>query len=257
MVTSSLDAMVPDVMLLKGPKSIGKRSLAEYLAKRYSAHPADILHIRHLTADAAREVKEFASMSPFGSIKFILIALDGASEAAQNILLKLLEEPPAKTKIILYGQPPVMATVESRCAVYRMGLLSNNVVATILTEKMGIAADKALAASRRSGGSVKAALESFESESNKMAVLNILNSLAQRDSGLYQASLGRWSQEEHDLLSTWLSEALTGRWSVFTEEESQGLEKDPVLLRRLMKLTASKARPRLAMKAARDNLIED
>ena len=37
---------------------------------------------------------KFAQLAPFGPFKVVIAVLDGASAQAQNILLKVLEEPP-------------------------------------------------------------------------------------------------------------------------------------------------------------------
>ena len=128
-------------------------------------------------------------------------------------------------------------------------------MAKILSETMGLAPGLALSAAKASGGSVKRALNTLDTEPSKMAVINVINALATRDFALFEASVARWSQEDHEMLLEWLSEALAGHWRVFTEEQSRGLQRDRVLLTRLATLLNSSARPRLAMKVAAPVLI--
>ena len=74
--------------------------------------------VEHLDAASARHVVEQAGVKPFGrALKVILINLDGAAEAAQNMLLKVLEEPPPSVRFLLSATMPPLDTVVSRCRV--------------------------------------------------------------------------------------------------------------------------------------------
>ena len=74
--------------------------------------------VEKLDAASARHVCEQAYIRPFGrSLRAFLICLDGASAAAQNILLKVLEEPPDTVRFILAAALPPLETIVSRCQV--------------------------------------------------------------------------------------------------------------------------------------------
>ena len=254
LVNYLLTHSLPPVVLLKGPDSVGKRTIVEHVLKEL-APSYDTLHIKRLTAQAAREARAFAWTSPFGDLKYIGIDLDNAPDSVLNSMLKTFEEPSRFVRFILYASQPVIPTVESRAEVHQVGLLSPYLVSTILVEKLGIAPDVAKRAANLSGGRVSKALASMDGESSKMAVLNVINSIASDDLDLYNASVARWSQEDHSVLSAWLSEALTGQWAMFSEEESRGLNKDRRLLMRMLRIMGSDARPKFVMKTAGPSLI--
>jgi hypothetical protein len=78
--------------------------------------------VEKLDAESARHVRAQAYIRPFGkAVKVILIGLDGASAAAQDILLKVLEEPPGYVRFILAASLPPPDTVVSRCRVLVQG----------------------------------------------------------------------------------------------------------------------------------------
>ena len=52
---------------------------------------------------------QFAGTAPFGPFKAVIAVLDGASAQAQNILLKVLEEPPPGVPVHPGGHGPAAA----------------------------------------------------------------------------------------------------------------------------------------------------
>lgn len=83
-----------------------------------------------VTLDAAvnggiKEVRQFATLlqltPQFGNIRLgVITSAEQLTPEAQNALLKLVEEPPARVKLILFMQHdgPVLPTVLSRCRKY-------------------------------------------------------------------------------------------------------------------------------------------
>lgn len=57
----------------------------------------------HMGVDEARQVQEFASLSPFGddALKVILLSAERVTREAQNVLLKLTEEPNKSLRIFI------------------------------------------------------------------------------------------------------------------------------------------------------------
>lgn len=86
----------------------------------------------------------------------ILDEADALLPAAQNALLKTLEEPPSSCIFILVTSRPdaLLATVRSRCAHIRFGRLSSGDVATVLERSHKYAKREALAVAAASDGSV-------------------------------------------------------------------------------------------------------
>ena len=70
---------------------------------------------------------------------FLVEPAEAAGEAAQNALLKVLEEPPGSTLFILIAHrtTPLLPTVLSRCVPVRFGRLPRDVAAAILRERFG------------------------------------------------------------------------------------------------------------------------
>lgn len=95
------------------------------LLHQLAVSPFDTVTLNAIETGGIKETREFANqllLSPqFGSIRLGLIfEADKLSPQAQNALLKLLEEPPTRVKLILFisREADVLATVLSRCRVY-------------------------------------------------------------------------------------------------------------------------------------------
>ena len=79
---------------------------------------------------------------------------DRMSEPAQNALLKTLEEPPARTHIILAAAEDslLLPTIRSRCAVVRLGLPESAAASELIATTLGIGVATATRLLRMSGG---------------------------------------------------------------------------------------------------------
>lgn len=132
------------VWMLTGPRGIGKATLAYQIAKKVYGNVGDFFIIdiqRNIDKDgkpkpdgksisvytvrAMIEKMQMSSMS--GDWRVILIdSVDELNTAASNALLKLLEEPPAKTLflLIVHQLANVLPTVRSRARVEKMRPLS-------------------------------------------------------------------------------------------------------------------------------------
>lgn len=132
------------VWMLTGPRGIGKATLAYKIAKMVYGNVGDFFIIdmeRNLDKDgkvksdgksisvytvrATIEKMQMSSMS--GGWRVILIdSVDQLTTAAANAILKLLEEPPAKTLFLLvtHQLSNVLPTVRSRARVEKMRPLS-------------------------------------------------------------------------------------------------------------------------------------
>ena len=79
---------------------------------------------------------------------------DRMNEAAQNALLKTLEEPPSRTHVIMAAAEDsrLMPTIRSRCAVIRLGLPDANQASELLGERLGVDAPTAVRLLRMSSG---------------------------------------------------------------------------------------------------------
>lgn len=149
--------------LISGPKGIGKATLGFRMARKILADTAfddldmdastplfqritqgshgDLIVFGHgeskdIKVDEIRDLGSFLSLTPSeSSWRVALIdAADYLNPQAANALLKLLEEPPQKTLLILihHGTTPLLPTIRSRCRLLRLGKVSADVMDTII-----------------------------------------------------------------------------------------------------------------------------
>ena len=112
--------------------------------------------------DRVRHIQSFFQFAPVEAFYRVAIIDDAHSmnRAAQNALLKTLEEPPAGRVLILVTSKPflLLPTVRSRCRRIRFGPIRNDILAEIL-EQQGLDREKVSLVAATSGGSVARALE--------------------------------------------------------------------------------------------------
>lgn len=234
------------VVLLLGPEHSGKKTLiADYLAEQ-NVHRTDQVWTTLLTADKAREIVQTVVFSGLGPWKAVVINLDGSSAQAQNILLKVLEEPPARVRFFLTGQGPVLPTIASRCVNIHMGLLRDEQVAEVLVLR---GMDRA-AAERQAplgAGRVRPALQAVVSGPARSKVTAALKAVIAGDTALLERVLAGWDEESHDLLAAWAWEASTGRWRQFERGAPAGLSQADA--RNLLDLLSQHVGTRVALAA--------
>ncbi len=97
-----------------------------------------------ITVDEARKLKGFFGLSAADGGRRVVIvdAADEMNVSAANALLKLLEEPPANTTLLLVSHQPsrLLPTIRSRCRELRLATLSPDDMATAL-EAAGCSAE--------------------------------------------------------------------------------------------------------------------
>ncbi len=112
--------------------------------------------------DALREALAATAFRPFEGRRraVILRHADAMTVAAQNALLKSLEEPPPTTVFLLTSSVPgvLLPTVRSRCIRLRFGRLSERDVESVLTRDFGLSSRDARTAAALTDGSVGRAL---------------------------------------------------------------------------------------------------
>jgi DNA polymerase-3 subunit delta' len=129
---------------------------------------------REIGVDRARDVKRFTQLRPLrGTLKVAVV--DDAhvlTTAAQNALLKTLEEPPEHSLLILVANNPdaLLPTVRSRCQRVQFSPLPNDAVVDVLTRGHGMAPATAQQLAALAEGSPGRALALSRSVAGKAAL---------------------------------------------------------------------------------------
>ncbi|MGD9762716.1 MAG: DNA polymerase III subunit delta' [Candidatus Binatia bacterium] len=185
---------LPHALLFLGAPGIGKSLVAQRLAARLActdaappcgacagcrqllagSHP-DVLAIsapergrretrkKEIGIEQARALKRFVQLQAVSAARKIAIVddADRLSIAAQNALLKTLEEPPGHAAIVLITATPgaLLPTVRSRCQRIAFRPLSDDDVVAALTTAAGVSPDEARQLASDARGSPGQALE--------------------------------------------------------------------------------------------------
>jgi DNA polymerase III delta' subunit len=179
---------VPNSLLFCGPEGIGKRQMALTLAKALNCPEKagdscdrcpsclaidesrfpDVIEIgtradkKALAIDQIRLLKQLAYLRPLAGKKrvFILADAEELSADAANSLLKVLEEPPLFSHIILVTSSPflLLPTILSRCQTLAFSAISKEEIEEILVEH-DYPEDQARILSLLVGGNLERALD--------------------------------------------------------------------------------------------------
>jgi len=141
-----------------------------------------------ISVDSARKITPFLRKTAAeGGWRIVLV--DGAdylNRNSQNALLKILEEPPEKTVLMLTTSQPgaFLPTIRSRCRMVPMEALPDSVVSTLLDKfAPGISPDEKSALIRLCDGSIGAALQLHRDKGVALYkdLLGLLNTLPSLD----------------------------------------------------------------------------
>ncbi len=129
-----------------------------------------------ITVDDIREIDSFIHMSASGLSSWKVVIIDSADEMnlnAANAVLKVLEEPPAQTVMILISHNPakLLPTILSRCRKVTFSPLCDSDVADILKNAIsGLNQEEISALSALAGGSPGKAISL--AENNALAIFS-------------------------------------------------------------------------------------
>jgi DNA polymerase-3 subunit delta' len=189
----------------------------------------------NLKIDTMRELTRWAQQKPMFSAWKIFVVRDAEAlmPAAQNALLKTLEEPPPGTVVILTvsRKTSLLSTILSRCCMVEFGLLPRAAARAIL-EAHGTGPDEAAALAALGGGSLEKAAEAG-------AFLKRLAALRPGDpSKIFKFSAGlprdsHKAREEVKTLLDLLLKKTRNRWSSAAGPAKSGLT---TLLKRTLDL---------------------
>ena len=139
---------------------------------------------RVLKVDQMREIEREANYRPFEgkSRVFLIDDADKLNEPSANALLKVLEEPPPTSHLILITSRPAMLlpTIRSRCQAIRFAPLSVDELEQYLSRDKNAQAAEIPLRARLAGGSISRALTSdLEDYASRRAdMLRVLEALA-------------------------------------------------------------------------------
>ncbi|HEX3431644.1 MAG TPA: DNA polymerase III subunit delta' [Rhizomicrobium sp.] len=170
----------------KGPEDLGVPPKDPVVALvRAGAHPGLLVLKRGLNPDTGKlmtvlSVGEIRKLGPFfgmtaaaGGWRIAIIdTADEMNDQAANALLKILEEPPQRSMLILLAHAPaqLVATIRSRCQLLRLQPFSDDLLAREIAERVPTLApgDRARLVAL-SGGSLGLALRLLEEDGLKLA----------------------------------------------------------------------------------------
>lgn len=197
-----------------------------------------------ITADPVRKLKSFFHMSAADGGRRVVIvdAADEMNVTAANSILKELEEPPARTTILLLSHQPsgLLPTIRSRCRELRCAPLGSDDMAAALAQA-GVNVDHPEALATLSAGSVGEAVRLVNHDGLAMYadIVRIFSSLPTADRGLAiklaESCTGKGAEARFpmvlDLLDLFL--ARLSRTGLLGEPQSQGASGEARLLTRL------------------------
>ena len=141
-----------------------------------------------ITINMVRILRKEASLKPFqkGKRVFIVLSADRMNQEASNAFLKLLEEPPADTLLILTTERSsfLFPTIRSRCQKVMFTRLRAEDIENALVERMGAERNRAHLVASLSGGSLGRAekmLKDYADEHRLKIFQFILESVPQDD----------------------------------------------------------------------------
>ncbi len=136
-----------------------------------------------ITVDESRKLKSFLSLSAAdgGRRAIIVDSVDEMNTSAANALLKILEEPPPRTTLLLVSHQParLLPTIRSRCRELRCASLAPAPLAQALAATGTETPDDSEALAELSGGSPGAALElvTLDGLSTYAAVVDLMSQI--------------------------------------------------------------------------------
>ncbi len=199
----------------QGDLLVLERMLNEQTGKLYTVIRVD---------DVRRTVSFFGSTAGEGGWRIAIVdAVDDLQREGANALLKVLEEPPARTLLLLISHAPgrVLATIRSRCRRLLLRPLEQNDVAraAATATHRSLTDDEIQEAAKAAGGSVARALALIDGAALglRQRVLDVIAQLPNPDPRALHAlgdALGGTDPQTletfMDIVNDWLSARLAG-----------------------------------------------
>lgn len=256
--------------IIYGPRGSGKRTLAGFLSAavlcsgqnerpclrcshcrkvQKGIHP-DVVTVdtggKEIGVGQIRDLRKDAYIRPNEAAKklYILPAGDTMNFAAQNAMLKLLEEGPSHAVFLILAETPeaLLPTVRSRCLELGMSPLTEAEMEPILREKYpDKSKEELLSAARRSGGIAGRALELLGSAPGGGELLSAFaETLSRKDEWALLSFCVGLEKTDREALGAFLEDSEAMLTEVLREKMAGGggmefCEAPPLLARRLTK----------------------
>jgi len=162
--------------------------------------------LRDLTIEQVRPILSELAFRPYEGRRRVIL-IDNAHDlnaAAQNVLLKSLEEPPPDTTFVLITDQPrrLLPTVISRCRSIRFGPIPADLADHFVADQLGINPDAAQVMIRVAGGSLGKALgakrELYGVQARRQAIENVLRVIRSGGGDLLDLAEA-WGKETDEL----------------------------------------------------------
>ncbi len=219
------NSKIGGTFLFEGPRGSGKKTAAFLVAAalmcreenapcgrcgpcvrmQAGSHPdyEFISAVGGMKASEARELRtrSFLAPSEADSKVFVIDHAELMNEAAQNILLKTLEEPRSSVFILLCeNSQKLLLTVRSRCTVFRMEPLSEALIESELRRRVSSGKTDFSEAVKNCGGYLGRAIELCEGETDESFRLahDFLDAYAESEQALAAFCLSRLNAMSKD-----------------------------------------------------------
>lgn len=130
-----------------------------------------------ISIDKVREIRRSAAYKSLEGRGRVIVLGDAErmTNEAANALLKLLEEPPDKSYLILISSRPnlLLPTIVSRCQVVKFAPLTPEEMAPALVQRQGVEEGRARLVARLAGGSYRRALELLDEDLNALREISL------------------------------------------------------------------------------------
>lgn len=252
-VTRALSSKLPPVSIITGPPSVGKRMIATYAAITNNVARIDFTEVSKLTVDEANRVKQFMSTQPISNLKFALIDLDAASDAAINDLLVTLEAPPEYARFSLISSHRLPSTLKTRGHKFTVGLLKSSELFQIL-KSQGLPENDAQKLSTL--GRVDLALQAYSDIATRTTAINVLQAVASNDYELFVQAYKAVDEKSATMIISILEESASQAWRMFSPDYL-GIfsERNAALTVLSAWSNVASARPQLAVRAALESIM--
>src|SRR5580704_10458965 len=175
-------------------RRVAAQAQPDFLIIERTLNDKGVLHKQIAVEDIRRTVSFFGSTAGEGGWRIAIVdAVDELNRSGANALLKVLEEPPQRTLLLLvsHSAARVLATLRSRCRIVTLRpLIATDVAAAVAVATGSPATDpEVLAAASAADGSVARALALLDGDALalRQRALDLLDKLPALDAGALHA----------------------------------------------------------------------